>query len=209
MQVFKACQLWHFYLTRFVPVKYLCVFWLQGSSYLASGPTTVNLNTFQYTYVHMYLLTYVCIIRIILLCIHFSCILHFYTDSPQTAPMIIICRETGITSGSFIVRWDMVNDIFPVNYTVRWYQGDSLIGMVSVDGLSYTVTGLTANTSYIVTVAAINTCCGIGPNSNVIIATANNIHPTLSPTVTTTITITRATTSTAIPTLGNITFCKN
>ena len=124
------------------------------------------------------------------------------TDPPQTAPMIIICREMDITNESFVVQWDAVNDVFPVTYIVRWYRGDNLIDEDSVNGLSYTVTGLTVNTSYNVTVVAINTCCGAGPVSNVIIVTTDNKLPTFPPTAFT-ITITRAAT-TATPTLGNV-----
>ena len=89
-----------------------------------------------------------------------------------------------ITNESFVVQWDGVNDYFPVNYTVRWYRGDSSIGMANVDGLSYTVTGLTASTSYSVTVAASNTCCGQGPVSNAMMVTtsatptSNGTNPT-------------------------------
>ena len=70
------------------------------------------------------------------------------TDAPNAVSVNNL--DIDITSESFIVRWDAVEDIFPVTYTVRWYEGDSLIGMDSVDGLSYTVTELTANTSYTV-----------------------------------------------------------
>ena len=127
------------------------------------------------------------------------------TDPPQTAPMIIVCREMDITNESFVLQWDAVNDVFPVTYTVRWYRGNDLIGMDSVDGLSYTVTGLTVNTSYNVTVVAVNTCCGTGPVSGVIIVTTNSKPPTIPPTATT-IAITKAATTTATPTLGNVTY---
>ena len=126
------------------------------------------------------------------------------TDPPQATPMNIRFREMSITNESFILQWDALDDFFSVNYTVRWYRGDYLIGMASVDGLSYTVTGLTANTSYNVVVVAINTCCGAGPVSGVFIVTTNNKSPTFPPTATT-ITITRAATTTAAPTLGNVT----
>jgi len=48
--------------------------------------------------------------------------------------------------------------------------------------IRYTVTGLTNNTSYNVTVHANNTCCGAGPVSNVIM-TMTNMEPTTPPTV--------------------------
>ena len=71
-----------------------------------------------------------------------------------------------------------MNNIFTVNYTVRWYGEDGSNGTATVNGLSYTVTGLTANTSYNVTVVAINTCCGAGPVSDVVMVMTNMISPT-------------------------------
>ena len=175
---------------------------------------------FQYNYVHMYLHMCICI-RTCNMCIDvcklYMCTLVYtymlktygcITDPPQIAPMIImLCREMDITNESFVVQWDAVNDVFPVTYTVRWFKGDNLIDEDSVDGLSYTVTGLTANTSYNVTVVAVNTCCGAGPVSNTIFVTTNNKPPTFLTTATTVtiITITRAATITATPTLGNVT----
>ena len=83
-----------------------------------------------------------------------------------------------------------------------------LIGMASVDRLSYTVTGLTADTLYIVTVTvtAVSTCCGEGPFSIVSMVTTN-YQPTNSPNptnltaviVTTTTTTTTRTTPNSIP----------
>ena len=102
----------------------------------------------------------------------------------------------GITNESFVIQWDAVNDFFTVNYTVRWYRGDNEIGMASVDEPSYTVAGLTANTSYNVTVSTVNTCCGTGPVSNVVMIMTNNEPPTLPPSTTTTATLT--------PTPGNL-----
>ena len=118
--------------------------------------------------------------------------------------MNIRFREVDITSESFVVQWDAVNDIFPVTYTVRWYGGDNLIGMVSVNGLSYTVTGLTANTSYNVTVVAINTCCGAGPLSDVVMVMTKMRPPTESPPDTTTTTTIFGTATSAPHTPGNI-----
>ena len=109
-----------------------------------------------------------------------------------------------ITSESFVVQWDAVMDLFAVNYTVRWYGGDNEIGMASVDGLLYTVTGLIANTSYNVTVVAINTCCGAGPVSNFVMVMTNNEPPTLPLPTTTTTTTTTTPVPSSTPPPGNI-----
>ena len=93
-----------------------------------------------------------------------------------------------ITTGSFRVQWDQVTDTFPITYTVRWYGGD-IDYNVTTDGLSYTVMGLTSTTSYIVTVVAINTCCGAGPVSSAVMSTTmsdeveetSSIMPTPTP----------------------------
>ena len=55
-----------------------------------------------------------------------------------------------------------------------------MIGMNTVNSPPYTVTGLTANTTYNVTVGAINTCCGAGPVSDPVMT--NMRERTLSPT---------------------------
>ena len=102
--------------------------------------------------------------------------------APIAAPMNIIIPQDDITTKSFIVQWDAVMDLFDVNYTVRWYGEDGSNGTATVSGLSYTVTGLTANTSYNVTVVAINICCGAGPVSNVVMVMTNNQPPTPPPT---------------------------
>ena len=103
------------------------------------------------------------------------------TDAPNAAPMNVIIPPDDITNESFVVQWDAVDDFFPITYIVRWYRGDDEIGMASVTGPRHTVTGLTANTSYNVTVVAVNTCCGEGPVSDVVMTTSNNEPPTLPP----------------------------
>ena len=115
------------------------------------------------------------------------CCMHFIlnTGAPSAVAVNDEIPSDDITTESIVVRWSSVNDIFPVNYTVRWYGEDGIDGIVTVNGLSYTITGLTANTSYNVTVVAINTCCGAGPVSNVAIVMTNNEPPTLPPPTTT------------------------
>ena len=121
--------------------------------------------------------------------------------------MNIRIPEDDITSESFIVQWDAVavNDIFPVTYTVRWYGEDGSNGTASVTGLSFTITGLTANTSYNVTVVAVNTCCGEGPVSDVVMVMTNNHSPTLPPPTVPTATAPTANATTATATTANAT----
>lgn len=89
--------------------------------------------------------------------------------------------KANISNNSFVVQWDKVNDLFSVNYTVRWYGEDGINGTATVHGLSYTVTGLTANTSFNITVFAMNICCGFGPVSDVIMAMTSTVLPSVKP----------------------------
>ena len=114
--------------------------------------------------------------------------MHFVLNADvPNAPMNVITPEMDITSESFVVQWDAVMDFFTVNYIVRWYGEDGSNGTVTVNGLSYTVTGLTASTSYNVTVVANTTCCGAEPVSNVVMVMTHMRPPTLPPCITTTI----------------------
>ena len=87
--------------------------------------------------------------------------IRIYSDVPSDVMNVRIRDD--ITSESFVVLWDEVMDIFTIIYNVTWYNDSGIIGMDTVNSPPYTVTGLTANTSYNVTVVAINTCCGAGP----------------------------------------------
>ena len=122
-----------------------------------------------------------------------------FNVGPPIAPINIRFSPDDITNESLVIQWDAVIDLFTVTYIVRWYRGDEEIGMASVDEPSYTVTGLTANTFYGVTVVAINTCCGAGSVSNVVMIMTNNESPTLPHTTTATVT-----TVTVTPTPGNL-----
>ena len=67
-----------------------------------------------------------------------------------------------------------------INYSVRWYGEDGSNGTATVNGTSYTVTGLTANTSYNVTVAAMY--CGETGAVSASRTMTNMRDPTLPPT---------------------------
>ena len=125
------------------------------------------------------------------ICIYIHRCFNFNTDKPSA---VNIRNPDDITNESIVVQWDAVDDIFPVTYNVTWYNESGIIGMDTVNGTSYNVTGLTANTSYNITVVAISTC-GAGPVSNVIMTMTNMRPPTLPP---------PTTTLTASPTSGNI-----
>ena len=104
-----------------------------------------------------------------------------------------------ITSESFVIQWDAVMDLSTVNYTVRWYGEDGSNGTATVNGLSYTVPGLTNSTYYNVTVVAINTC-GAGPMSDVVMVITNTSSTTTGITPTPTPTTIPTPTQTTIPT---------
>ena len=110
----------------------------------------------------------------------------FNADVPNAVMNVRIIRDD-ITNESFVVLWDEVMDIFTITYNVTWYNDSGIIGMDTVNSPPYTVTGLTANTSYSITVVAINTCCGGGAVSDVTMAMTNDEPltppiPTVSPT---------------------------
>ena len=112
------------------------------------------------------------------LTIHSYLLYKFYTDKPD-APLNVRIPPEDIKHDSFIVQWDAVIDVFPINYTIQWF-GEDIDNTAITTKLRYTITGLTSNTSYSVTVVAINTCCGIGPVSVVVMATTSSSQSTLN-----------------------------
>ena len=105
----------------------------------------------------------------------------YYNADVPSGVMNVRIRDD-ITNESFVVLWDEVMDIFTITYNVTWYNDSGIIGMDTVNSPTYTVTGLTAITSYNVTVVAINTCCGAGPVSVPVEAITNMRESTSSPT---------------------------
>ena len=60
---------------------------------------------------------------------------------------------------STVIQWDAVNNPLPTTYTVTWTDDRNLHGVDTVDEqTSYTITGLTLDTVYTVTVTPANTC---------------------------------------------------
>ena len=94
--------------------------------------------------------------------------------------MNVRIMDEDTTSTSFVVLWDKVVNIFTITYTVTWSNEIGMIGMDTVNSPSYTVNGLTANTSYYVTVVA-NNRCGAGPVSGLTMAMTNGESPTSPP----------------------------
>ena len=119
------------------------------------------------------------------------------TDEPNAVNNTQI---KNITCDSFNVTWDNVNDIF--NYIIRWYgqNGDNGVNMTT--GLSYTVTGLAAKTSYNVTVVASNNFCGEGQVSDVTMIMTDNECP--SPTIISTASISNVTINMTPTITGNV-----
>ena len=96
--------------------------------------------------------------------------LYFNTDAPNAVTCV---RIMNITGASFVVLWNEVMDIFTITYNVTWYDESGIIGMDTVYSPPYNVTGLSANTLYSITIVAINTCCGAGPASDIVIVLTN------------------------------------
>ena len=64
---------------------------------------------------------------------------------------------------SIVVQWDAVDDFLHTTYTIFWIDDRDLFESATLDEqTSYTITGLTLNTVYTITVTAAN-WCGDGP----------------------------------------------
>ena len=68
-----------------------------------------------------------------------------------------------IENSSIVIQWDAVDDFLPTTYILFWTNQRDLFEVATViEQTSYTITGLTLDTVYTITVSAAN-MCGQGP----------------------------------------------
>ena len=92
-----------------------------------------------------------------------------------------------IESSSIVVQWDAVDDSLPTTYTITWTDDRDLHEVDTVDEqTSYTITGLTLDTVYTITVTACN-LCGCGPEFTTSVSLSTDATSTTSTTMTTTV----------------------
>ena len=113
----------------------------------------------------------------------------------SAAPVNIGFPPQNITDVSFVVQWDAVVDQSVDRYIVSVQWTDTLFSVRSFtvyDGTSYTVTGLTPNTTYNVTVTAVgeSDCTGVASvdekvttNVPVSMDTTSTIDASISPSI--------------------------
>ena len=124
----------------------------------------------------------------------------YFADPPVLT--VSITRNTD--SSSIVVQWDDMDDSLTTTYIVTWSSERDHIThpVILTEQSSYTITGLTLNTVYTITVTASNRC-GQGPEYLTSVSlTADHITTTSSISPTTT---TPSITSTTIPSSMDIT----
>ena len=105
-----------------------------------------------------------------------------------TGPPALNVNITNLNTenSSIIVQWIAVDHILPTTYTVTWTDDRDLFEAATVDEqTSYTITGLTLDTVYTITITPSNRC-GSGQEFSSLLA--YSVNPTID-TSTTTITI--------------------
>ena len=105
----------------------------------------------------------------------------FFTGPSGLTVTIIKLNDTS----AIVVQWDVVDDFLDTNYAVRWTnRRDRDQAAAIIEQTSYTITGLTLDTVYTVTVSASNKC-GEGPevNASIILFTGTTSTTNISPTV--------------------------
>ena len=104
-------------------------------------------------------------------------IFHLNFSGPS-ALMVNIMKN--IESSSIVLQWDAVDDSSITIYTMTWNRaGGRLQSANVIEQTSYTITGLTLNTVYTITVSATNTC-GSGPEFSTSIMLSTDVTLTTS-----------------------------
>ena len=97
--------------------------------------------------------------------LHTYMCIHMYFTWIFTGPSgltVNIVKNT--ESLSIDMQWDIVDDFLFTTYTITWTDGGDLFEVATVDEqTSYTITGLTLDTVYTITVTAANMCGGQSP----------------------------------------------
>ena len=104
-------------------------------------------------------------------------------------PALTVNVMKNIESSSIVVQWDEVDDSLTTTYTVTWTSERDLndIQRKTVEEQSsYTVTGLTLDTVYTITVDSSNMCGG-GPGYSTSVSLTTDITLSIIPTITTAI----------------------
>ena len=79
---------------------------------------------------------------------------------PSALTANIIKNNENLSIG---LQWDAVDDSLPTKYVIIWTDNRDLHGAATLtEQTSYTITGLTLDTVYTITITAINRC-GQGP----------------------------------------------
>ena len=108
---------------------------------------------------------------------------HCFTG-PSALTTVNITKN--IENSSVDIQWDAVDDFLLTTYIITW--GNRIDqGATLIEQTSYTITGLTIDTVYTITVSAANTNCGGGPEFRTRITLSidtTSTTSTISPTVT-------------------------
>ena len=112
-----------------------------------------------------------------------------------------ITENTERSNSSIIVQWDDVDDSLTTTYIVTWTsERDHITHPVTLtEQSSYTITGLTLDTVYTITVTASNKC-GQGPEYSTSVSLTTSSISSISPTTTTTPSMTSTTIASSIAT---------
>ena len=105
---------------------------------------------------------------------------------PLTGPSALTVKTmTNTENISIFIQWDEVDDLLTTTYLVTWTsERDHIAHPVTlIEQSSYTITGVTLDTVYTITVTAANKC-GQGPEYRTNVSLTIDDTPTMNPTVT-------------------------